>query len=300
MFGSVSQIYGNTLFLQNLHDFLVLKPALVDPITPVAGPSELRSGIRFDDVSFCYPGSERYALDHFSVEVAAGQIVAIVGENGAGKSTLVKLLCRLYDPAMGRITWDGHDLRDFAQSDLRRAVTVLFQEPVHYHDSVHKNIAYGAMPSIPDQAAVEVAAIRAGAHTPINRLPQGYATILGKWFGGAELSVGEWQRIALARAFLRQASLLVLDEPTSAMDSWAEADWLARLRTFADGRTTIIITHRFTTALQADIIYVMDGGRIVEHGSHAALLALNGRYATSWRQQMRDSGVVYDQDMVQQ
>jgi ATP-binding cassette subfamily B protein len=291
LLGSVSQSYSNSLFLENLHTFLAEAPRIVDPVQPVGLPLLQSDGIRFDHVSFCYPGSARTALDDFSLHIKPGTMVAIVGENGAGKSTLIKLLCRFYDPAQGRITWDGEDLRDLPLSELRGAISVLFQEPVHYHDTAGKNIAYGAIAPDPTSDVIHAAARRAGAHIPIERLPHGYETMLGKWFGGAELSVGEWQRVALARAFLRQASLVVLDEPTSAMDSWAEADWLARFREFVQGRTTIIITHRFTTALQADVIHVMADGRIAERGTHAELLALNGRYATSWHQQMRDSGV---------
>jgi ATP-binding cassette subfamily B protein len=170
-------------------------------------------------------------------------------------------------------------------------IAVLFQEPVHYHDTAANNIAFGAWETHPTQEVVAEAARDAGAETPILQLPDGYATMLGKWFGGAELSVGEWQRVALARAFLRQAALIILDEPTSAMDSWAEADWLARFRRLVQGHTTVIITHRFTTAMQADVIHVMVGGRTVESGTHAELLALNGRYAQSWHQQMREAGI---------
>lgn len=165
----------------------------------------------------------------------------------------------------------------------------MFQEPVHYHESVADNIAYGDLPAEPGREQIEAAAGAAGADATIRKLSQGYQTVLGKWFGGAELSVGEWQRIALARAFLRQAQLIILDEPTSAMDSWAEADWLARFRDLVAGRTALIVTHRFTTAMQADIIHVMDQGHIIESGSHAELMALGGRYAQSWRQQTRNA-----------
>jgi ATP-binding cassette subfamily B protein len=214
----------------------------------------------------------------------------IVGDNGAGKSTLIKLLCRLYDPQAGRITWQGVDLRQLPLAELRRQVTVLFQEPMHYHASVSENIAYGdwKIAGI-DQEQVNLAAEQAGAERLIEHLPQGYATPLGKWFHeGTELSVGEWQRIALARAFLRSAPLLVLDEPTSAMDAWAEADWLSRVHQWNARRTTLIITQRLTTARQADKIFVMEAGRIIEAGSHAELLALNGRYAQAWYAQTPD------------
>ena len=209
-----------------------------------------------------------------------------MGVNGAGKSTLTKLLCRFYDPESGHITLDAIDLRDFAQADLRRLITILLQQPVQYHTTAAENIALGDLSAQPTQSDIEWAAQAAGAEAPIKRLPQEYDTILGKWFGGAELSGGEWQRVALARAFLRQAPIIILDEPTSAMDSWAEADWLARFRTLTAGRTAIIITHRFITAMQADVIHVMDSGHIVESGTHQELVARGGRYAESWRAQM--------------
>ena len=179
------------------------------------------------------------------------------------------------------------DIRDLALDDLRRLVTVLFQQPVQYQATAAENIALGDLAAA-DRADVEAAARGAGAHELIARLPRGYDTQLGKWFAdGSELSGGEWQRVALARAFLRQAQVILLDEPTSFMDSWAEADWFDRLRRLAAGRTAIIITHRFTIAMRADVIHVMDAGRIVESGSHAELLERDGLYAQSWAAQMR-------------
>jgi ATP-binding cassette subfamily B protein len=282
---NAGDVYRNILFLENLFEFLALEPQVHEPVQPIPFPDRVQAGIRFEAVTFRYPESERLALDRLSVEIPAGQMVAFVGANGAGKSTLIKLLCRFYDPDGGRITLDGIDLRDMLLDDLRRQITVLFQEPVRYHTTAAENIALGDLAARPTMAAIAAAARAAGAEAPIMHLPHQYETALGKWFGGAELSVGEWQRIALARAFLRHASLLILDEPTSAMDSWAEADWLTRFRRLAAGRTTVIITHRFTTAMQADYIYVMEGGRVVEAGSHSNLLALNGRYGRSWRTQ---------------
>ena len=212
-----------------------------------------------------------------------------MGENGAGKTTLIRLLCRFYDPEGGHVMIDGQDIRKLSTESLRRQTTVLFQEPVRYLDTVFNNIAFGDIDSKPDPARIETAARAAGADAPISRLPDTYSAVLVKWFGGAELSGGEWQRLALARAFLRQARLIILDEPTSSMDSWAEADWLARFRQLVACRTALIITHRFTTAMQADIIHVMDRGRVIESGSHEELLAAGGRYALSWTQQMRGS-----------
>ncbi len=215
-------------------------------------------------------------------------LVALVGHNGAGKSTLIKLLCRFYDPDGGRILLDGVDLRAFDPVALRDKITVLFQEPVRYHATVRENIAFGDLDGLLDLPRVRQAAEDAGALEPVERLPAAFESLLGKWFGGEELSAGEWQRIALARAFFRQASLVILDEPTSAMDSWAEQDWLGRFRALTQGKTGLMITHRFTTAMHADIIHVLDKGRVVESGTHSQLLALGGAYALSWAAQMRE------------
>jgi ATP-binding cassette subfamily B protein len=288
LLNGMGEIYRHLLFLDDLFTFLNLEPQLRDPPQPLRSDLRLRQGIRLEDITFSYPDSPRTALEHFDLAIPAGQIVAIVGENGAGKSTLLKLLCRFYDPQQGRITWDGVDLRDLAQADLRRQITVLFQQPVPFHETAADNIRFGDIANEPDSEQIETAAHSGGAHTIISRLPQGYDTVLGKWFGRTELSVGEWQRVALARAFVRRAELVILDEPTSAMDSWAENEWMGRFRDLVAGRTALMITHRFTTAMQADIIHVMHAGRIVETGTHAELLALNGRYAQSWRTQMRE------------
>ena len=284
---NLGQIYGNMLFLGNLFEFLDLEPEIVDHSSALTVQPP-KVGIRFAEVSFRYPDSERTALHNFDLEIPAGKITAIVGVNGAGKTTLLKLLCRFYDPQAGHIELDGIDLRDLSLPELRGSISVLFQEPVPYQNSAARNIAFGDLASDPDQEAIAAAAEAAGADSIIAGLPEGYETRLGKWFkGGTDLSVGEWQRIALARAFLRQAPIIILDEPTSAMDPWAETDWLGRFRILAEGKTTVIITHRFTTAMHAETIHVMDNGRIVESGSHAELLALEGRYAESWQAQMR-------------
>ena len=285
---SVGQLYANSLFLGNLFEFLALEPIVVEASSgQAATPGELHQEIRFHNVFFSYPQSDRHALDDFSLTIPAGQIVALVGPNGAGKSTLVKLLCRFYDPTRGRIEIDGTNITQISTPHLRRLITVLFQQPVHYNATVRENIEYGDLEHKPHLSEIEAAARAAGAEEMIARLPEGYASILGKWFtGGTELSVGEWQRVALARAFLRQAPIIVLDEPTSALDPWAEADWLLRFRQLAIGRTAIIITHRFTTAMHADIIHVMEHGHIIEAGSHYELLDRDGLYADSWKRQM--------------
>jgi ATP-binding cassette subfamily B protein len=288
LFENLGEIFSNSLFLSDLFEFLALEPKVTDPMQPASIPAILKEGVCFDQVTFHYPGSQRVALCNFDLTIPPGCIVAIVGANGAGKSTLVKLLCRFYDPDEGRILLEGVDLRRFSLRELRRQITILFQEPVHYQNTVSENIALGDLSIATDSRQVERVAHAAGAGKPIEGLPQGYDTLLGKWFkGGTELSVGEWQRLALARAYWRQAPILVLDEPTSAMDPWAEHDWLQRFRQLAAGHTTLIITHRFTTARYADIIHVMEDGRVVESGNHAELLALGGRYAQSWQDQMQ-------------
>ncbi len=213
--------------------------------------------------------------------------MAIVGDNGAGKSTLIKLLCRLYDPQAGCIEIDGQDIRQFSVKALRRFITVLFQSPIPYYTTATENITLSDIHTPPPAGAIEAAARAAGIHDKLLSLPSGYQTLLGKLFPeGTELSGGQWQRLALARAFFRQAPLIILDEPTSAMDSWAEFDWLKRFRHLAHGRTAVVITHRFTLAMQADVIHVMRAGQIVETGTHRELLDQAGIYAQSWRSQM--------------
>jgi ATP-binding cassette subfamily B protein len=285
---NAGQLYGNSLFLGNLFEFLSLETRITcrggTPWPPVL---EIKTGINFNSVSFTYPGASGKALDNFTMTIPSGKIVAIVGPNGAGKSTLLKLLCRFYDANEGRIDIDATDVRDFETDDLRRLITVLFQQPFHYNTTVRENVLYGDLNVNASDAQVQAALRAAGADEIVSRLPQQDQTLLGRWFaGGTELSVGEWQRIALARAFLRKAPIIVLDEPTSALDPWAEADWLERFRELAQGRTSIIITHRFTTAMHADVIHVMNHGRIVESGNHHVLLNQSGLYAESWSRQM--------------
>ena len=290
LLANAGQIYSNSLFLEYLFTFLALEPEVVEPAQPMPVPTLLEEGVRFANITFRYPDSEQEALRDFSLTLPAGRITAVVGANGAGKTTLIKLLCRLYDPQAGRILLDGRDLRAFSLEDLRRQITVLFQEPVHYHATAGQNIALGDL-TVMDQARVESAARAVAADDFITDLPQGYDTLLGKRFvTGAELSSGQWQRLALARAFYRQGPIILLDEPTSAMDSWAEADWLARFRAMAVGRTALLITHRFTTAMYADVIHVMGAGQVVESGTHSELVALGGSYARSWTQQIQEAG----------
>ncbi len=283
------KIYKSLLFVENLDEYLRLEPAIL-PGSAGEAARPLGDSIRFEAVGFTYPGGFHRALDNFSLDIPKGKVVALVGHNGAGKSTLVKLLCRFYDPDAGRILLGGVDLRELDLEALRRRIAVLFQDPVHYHASVRENIAFGDLEGIFDLDRVRQAAQDAGALEPIEHLPGELEAQLGKWFGGAELSGGEWQRIALARAFFRRASLIILDEPTSSMDSWAEQDWLGRFRALTAGRTALMITHRFTTAMHADIVHVLDKGRVVESGTHGELVALGGAYARSWAAQMREIG----------
>jgi ATP-binding cassette subfamily B protein len=283
------KIYRSLLFAENLDDFLRVEPAILSGQIGENGlPAEY--SIRFESVSFTYPGGFHPALEDFNLDIPEGKVVALVGHNGAGKSTLIKLICRFYDPVEGRILLNGTDLRSFDQKALRSQIAVLFQDPVHYQASVRENIAFGDIAELSDNGRVWEAAHDAGALDSIGRLQGGFEGLLGKWFGGAELSGGEWQRIALARAFFRQAPLMILDEPTSSMDSWAEQDWLGRFRHLTSGKTALMITHRFTTAMHADIIHVLDRGRVVESGTHAELVNLGGAYASSWAAQMREIG----------
>ena len=290
LLSGAGHLYYNVLVLGDLFAFLDLKARVIDRPDPVPAPDPAPGArgleVRFEAVTFCYPGARAVALRELDLVFSPGRIAALVGANGAGKSTLVKLACRFYDPDAGRVMLGGVDVRDLAAPDLRERISVLFQEPMRYDATVAENIAVGV--AQPEVSAVKAAARAAGAEELIARLAHGYETLLGRWFeGGVELSVGEWQRLALARAFCRPAPVILLDEPTSAMDPWAEADWLQRFRSLATGRTAVIVTHRFTTALQADVIHVMDGGRVVESGSHAELVARGGAYSRSWLGQVR-------------
>jgi ATP-binding cassette subfamily B protein len=288
--GNLGRVYSSTIFLGNLFEFLELEPEIVSPARPRPVPRRLTRGIAFRGVRFHYPGTDRLVFDGFDFHVPAGRIVAIVGANGAGKTTMMKLLCRFYDPQEGAVEIDGIDLRELPLGELRRMITALFQFPVPFLATVRENIAMGDLSGDHDLADIEAAARRAGAHDFISRLPEGYETLLGKWFpGGHQLSGGEWQRLALARSFLRDAEIMILDEPTSYLDSWAEIDWFQRFRELARGRTAILITHRFATARYADVIHVMDEGGVVESGTHEELVAKGGRYARSWLSQTRRS-----------
>lgn len=287
LLGGVGQTMNNSLYLESLFNYLDLESKIVSPSVPTAFPEKIEHGFRFKNVTFHYPGEERAAVSDFDLFIPTGKIVAIVGVNGAGKSTLIKLLSRFYDPTEGSIEIDGIDIRNFDVKELRRNISVLFQFPMQFHETAADNIALGDTVEEPEISKIETAAERAGAHGFIGKLPEKYETLLGKWFiKGCELSGGEWQRIALARAYFRQSPLIVLDEPTSFMDSWSEADWFDRFRSLALNRTGLVITHRFTIAMRADVICVLEGGRLVESGTHHDLVKARGFYAESWENQM--------------
>ena len=287
MTGNLGQVYSNSLFLSSLFEFLDLKPVVTDAPVTVPAPARLTQAIHFHNVTFRYPGASRTALKNFDLTIPAGKIVAIVGPNGAGKSTLLKLLARFYDPCEGAVLVDNIPLNKIPLQDLRQMISVLFQMPVAYDASAAENIAVGDLRQTHDPTSIRTAAVSAGADQVISRLPQGYDTPLGKAFDqGNELSAGEWQRIAMARAFLREAPIILLDEPTSFMDSWAEAEWFESLRQLSVGRTAVVITHRFTIAMRADLIHVMRDGQVIESGTHRELLGADGFYAESWKLQM--------------
>jgi ATP-binding cassette subfamily B protein len=234
----------------------------------------------FTGVSFQYPAAPRKVLHDITLTIAPGEHVALVGANGSGKTTLVKLLCRLYDPTSGAITVDGVDLRDLETTALRREISVLFQDWAAYHVSARDNIWFGDPRPETDDERIRRAARDAGADEVIARLGHGYQTVLGKWFEhGEELSLGEWQKIALARAFVRDTRIVVLDEPTSFLDVQAERDVFERFRHLAAGKTTILISHRLSTVRMADRIYVLQDGRIAESGRHDELMARGETYA---------------------
>jgi ATP-binding cassette subfamily B protein len=280
LLSGLSSMYENNLYLNTLFDLLKIEPTVRKPESPVPVARPFTQGIEFRQVSYSYKGAETPALHDLSFTIKAGETVAVVGRNGAGKTTLVKLIARLYDPAEGQVLIDGHDAREYDPEELRSQIGVIFQDYVTYFLSARENIGVGRLEGIDDLEAVRAAAARGGADSVIERLPEGYDALLGRWFEqGHQLSGGEWQKVALSRAFMREAQILILDEPTAALDAKAEHDLFARLRELTSGRTAIYISHRFSTVRMADRILVIEHGRLVEQGSHDELMALNGRYA---------------------
>ncbi len=286
---SLTGLYEDNLFLTNYYQFLDLTPKIQAPTKPRPVPNQMQQGIVFEGVHFTYPSGSREVLSDIHLTLAPGEVIALVGENGSGKTTLVKLLCRLYDPTAGKITVDGNDLRDLDPVRWRQRISVMFQDYVQYHLTAWENIWLGNVQAEPNRERIEKAARHAGADAVIRRLTEGYDTVLGHEFqDGQELSVGEWQRLALARAFMRDAQIIVLDEPASFLDPLAEAELFQHFRQLITGRSGVLISHRFSTVRMADTIYLLGDGRIVERGSHEELLQLGGTYACLFRTQARN------------
>jgi len=279
---AVGSMYEDSLYMSNLFAFLLIptggERARIDP--PASLPTGRALEIAFEDVSFRYPARPEWALQGLNLRLAPGETLGLVGENGAGKSTVVKLLLRLYDPTEGRITYGGVDLRDLDPRDLRGRIGAVFQDFVRYQFTAAENIGFGSPEHVNDRARIEEAARRAGASSLVESLPRGLDTVLGGWFeAGHEISAGQWQKLAVARAFMREAEVLVLDEPTASIDAESEHELFLRFRELAAGRTAIVISHRFSTVRMADRIAVLHGGRLEELGSHRDLIARDGRYA---------------------
>jgi ATP-binding cassette, subfamily B, bacterial len=279
MIQQISALYEDHLHLGLLFDFLEIRPDLTDPPRPVAAPVLLRRGLRLERVSFRYPGSDEYVLKDINIELRAGQIVAIAGANGSGKTTLIKLLCRLYDPVEGRITLDGEDVRHFTIEDYRRIFSVIFQDHARYAETVRENIRFGDIRLPHASPRIAEAAIMASAHPFIRELKNGYETKLTRMFDdGQELSAGQWQKIAIARALLPNSKVVILDEPSSALDSRSEFDLFAGLSRTLGDRAAVVITHRLSTIRHADYIYVLDRGTICQAGTHDELISRQGQY----------------------
>ena len=283
---SISEISVNHLYLGNVYEFLDFSPPPMKEGTKLV-PERLSQGIEFRGVSFRYPGTQEMVLKEADLFLKAGECIALVGQNGAGKTTLVKLLTRLYEPTEGQILLDGIPLEDYDLQDVRRHISVIFQDFMQYPMTVRENVGFGYIEEMENEERLRHAARASGAAPMIEaELPQQYETILGRMFeNGKELSIGQWQKIALARAFMRNAPLVVLDEPTSSIDAEAEAEIFGHLQEVAAGATTLLIAHRFSTVRMADRILVLKHGQIIEDGTHQELLALSGTYAHLFRLQ---------------
>jgi ATP-binding cassette subfamily B protein len=277
---SLSQVFEQSLYLEDLFSFLDIEPSIRRNPAAKQVPVPIRQGFVFEGVGFRYPRAESWAVRNLNFALAPGERIALVGENGAGKTTLVKLLARLYDPDEGRILLDGVDLREYDVDSLRKNVGVIFQDFVRYDFALKENIAVGNIARIGDEPAIRAAAERSLADSVAQRLAGQYDQMLGKRFeGGVDLSGGEWQKVALARAYMRDAQLLILDEPTAALDARAEYEVFLRFSELTKGRMAVLISHRFSTVRMADRILVLKGGELVEQGTHEALVELGGLYS---------------------
>lgn len=280
LFDNIGRIYESGLFMGNLFGFLGLVPQMPQTEQAQRVPRPIMHGIEFRDVSFRYAGREDWALRHVNLYIAPGEKLALVGANGAGKTTLIKLLTRLYDPTEGQILLDGVDLREYDLDDLRECIGVIFQDFVRYHSTARENVGFGQIKALENEARVVAAAERGGADEVIVELPEGYNTMLGRWFEkGFELSGGQWQKLALGRAFMRDGEVLVLDEPTAALDAEREYEIFQRFHDLTAGKIALLISHRFSTVRMADRIAVLDHGQVTELGTHLELLQLDGTYA---------------------
>ena len=268
------------LFVKDLFDFFDTNPTISSPPDAIPAPRPIQSGFEFQDVSYAYPGSARNVLENISFRFYPGERIALVGENGAGKTTLVKLLARLYDPTAGRILLDGIDLREYDVDDLRREIGVIFQDYMRYDMLAAENIGFGRIDEMEDQPKIELSADKSLAAGVVKNLPNRYRQMLGRRFeGGVDLSTGQWQKIALARAYMRDAQILILDEPTASLDARAEFEVYQRFVDLTTGKMAVLISHRFSTVRMADRILVLENGRIIEQGSHRHLVALGGKYS---------------------
>ncbi len=286
LLAGLAGLYEDNLFIANLYDFLDFKPKLKEPEQPKPVPRPMKKGFTFNHVSFKYPSTDKNVLKDISLSVGPGEVVALVGENGSGKTTLVKLLCRLYDPSGGTITMDGVDLRSFESRDLRKDISIIFQDFIQYHLTAKDNIWYGNIDIPPDLEQIRTAANHAEADQMITDLPKAYETFLGKWIeDGEELSKGQWQKIALARAFMRDSQIIVLDEPTSSLDPKSEYAVFKKFRELLSGRSAVLISHRFSTVRMADRIFVLKNGEITESGPHDKLIQKGGTYAQLYEKQ---------------